>query len=171
MICLFMFSMAGHADDNSKIGVIDFKQIQQDSILGKEIQQKIIHKVEALKSEIQTKQDTIKEMQENYKRESLLLSDEQKGRKENELRTAINEYRVLQNQSTQEYARIRAELTGDLSKTVSEIAEKIGKSKGYLLIIEKQSGSVVYAKESLDLTGLFVEEIDKIEKQDTAEKK
>ena len=168
MICLLMHSAASYAEDNSKIGVVDFQQIMQNSKSGQEIQSKIKQKGEALKSELQKKQDEIKEMEEKYKRESIILSNEQKVQKEREIRAELNEYRILQNQNTQEFNKIRAELVNDVQKTVVAFAQKIGKSQGYLLIIEKQSGTVLYAKDSLEITNQFVEEIDK---QQTTEKK
>ena len=117
---------------------------------------------------VTNQQDEIKNMQEKYKRESLLLSDEQKVQREREIRAELNEYRILQNQNTQEYNKIRTELINDVRKNIVDFAQKIGKSQGYLLIIEKQSGTVLYTKDSLDITNQFVGEIDK---QNNTEKK
>ena len=131
---------------------------------GLEVQSKIKQQGEALKSELQNKQDEIKGMQEKYKRESVILSDEQKVRKEREIRAELNEYRVLQNQNTQKFNKIRSELINNVRKTIVDLAEKMGKSKGYMLIIERQSGTVLYAKDTLDITNQFVSEIDKQKK-------
>ena len=73
MTCLLLHSVASHAGDVSKIGVVDFQQILQNSKSGQEIQSKIKQKGEAFKSELQKKQEEIQEMQEKYKREYLLL--------------------------------------------------------------------------------------------------
>jgi outer membrane protein len=168
LICLLMLSGTSYADDNFKIGVVNFQQILQNSKSGQEIQSKIKQKGEAFKSELQKKQDEIKELQEKYKRESVILSNEQKVQKEREIRAELNEYRILQHQNTQEFNKIRTELVNDVQKIVVDFAQKFGKSEGYLLIIEKQSGTVLYAKDSFDITKQFVEEIDK---QNSAEKK
>ena len=103
-------------------------------------------------------------MQEKYKRESVILSDEQKVRKEHEIRAKLNEYRVLQNQNTQTFNKIRSELINTVRKAIVDLAQKMGKSKGYMLIIERQSGTVLYAKDPLDITNQFVSEIDKQKK-------
>ena len=142
MVFFLMNSQVSRAGDNSKIGVVDFQQILQESKSGLEVQSELKQKGEALKSELQIKQDEIKEMQEKYKRESVILSDEQKVRKEREIRTELNEYRVLQNQNTQKFNQIRSELINNVRKTIVDLAQKMGKSKGYMLIIEKQSGTV-----------------------------
>ncbi len=110
MAFFLMHSEVSRAGDNSKIGVVDFQQILQNSKSGHEVQSKIKQKGEALKFELQNKQDEIKGMQEKYKRESVILSDEQKVRKEREIRAELNEYRVLQNQNTQKFNKIRSEL-------------------------------------------------------------
>ena len=167
MTFLFLHSTAAYAGDNFKIGVVDFQQVLQKSKSGQEIQDQIKQKGEALKSEIQKKQDDIKIMQEKYKRESLVLSDEQKVQKERELRDAINAYRMLQNQNNQKFNKLRSELINGAQKTIVGLAEKMGKSQGYQLIIEKQSGTVLYAEDALEITDQFVEQFDK---QDTAKK-
>ena len=165
---LLIHSAAAYAGDSFKIGVVDFQQVLQKSKSGQEIQNQIKQKGEALKSEIQKKQDEIKIMQEKYKRESLVLSDEQKAQKERELRDQINAYRVLQNQNNQKFNKLRSELINDAQKTIVDLAEKIGQTQGYLLIIEKKSGTVLYAGDALEVTDQFVEQFDK---QDTARKK
>ena len=162
-ILVFMLTQvaAGHAGGSTKIGVVDFQEILQNSRSGQEIQSKIKEQGQALKVELQKKQDEIKEMQEKYKRESVILSDEQKARKERELRAELNEYRALQNQTTQKFNQIRSELVNKVRKAVMDLAQKLGKSKGYTLIIEKQSGTVLYAKDPIYITDQFVSGIDK----------
>ena len=164
MVFFLMHSEVSRAGDNSKIGVVDFQQILQNSKSGLEVQSKIKQQGEALKSELQNKQDEIKGMQEKYKRESVILSDEQKVQKEREIRAELNEYRVLQNQNNQKFNKIRSDLINDVRKTIVDLAQKMGKSKGYMLIIEKQSGTVLFAKDPLYITDQFVSEIDKQKK-------
>ena len=164
MVFFLMHSEVSRAGDNSKIGVVDFQQILQNSKSGLEVQSKIKQQGEALKSELQNKQDEIKGMQEKYKRESVILSDEQKVQKEREIRAELNEYRVLQNQNNQKFNKIRSDLINDVRLTIVDLAQKMGKSKGYMLIIEKQSGTVLFAKDPLDITNQFVSEIDKQKK-------
>ena len=162
VLVLFLVHVeASHADGKMKFGVVDFQEILQKSKSGRDAQSKIKAQGEALKIELQKKQDEIKEMQEKYKRESVILSDEQKVQKERELRTELNEYRVLQNQNTQKFNQIRSELVNNVRKAVMDLAQKLGKSKGYTLIIEKQSGTVLYAKDPLYITDQFASEIDK----------
>ena len=167
-IFLLTLSVVGFAGDDAKFGVVDFQQILQDSKSGQEIQNKIKLGGETLKSELQAKQAEIKELQEQYKREALILTSEQKAQKERELRAEVNEYRILQNQHAQEFNKLKAELINDVRKKIVAFAEKIGKSRGYLLIIEKQSGTILYAKDSLEITDQVMEEIDK---QAASEKK
>ena len=164
MALFLMHTEVSRAGDNAKIGVVDFQQILQKSKSGLELQSEIKQKGEALKSELQNKQKEIKEMEEKYKRESVILSDEQKVKKERELRAELNEYRVLQNQNSQEFNKLRSELINNVRKKVVDLAQKMGESKGYMLIIEKQSGTVLYAKDPLDITDQFVSEIDKEKK-------
>ena len=161
MICLLLYSVASYGDDNFKVGLLDFQQILKQSKTGQKIQSEIKQKRESLTSELQEKQNRIKEMQEKYKRESLVLSNEIKVQKEHEIRAELNEYQMLQNQKNQEFNKIRTELINEVTKRIVDFAQKIGKSQGYFMIIEKQSGTVLYAKDSLEITDQFIKKIDK----------
>lgn len=161
LVLFLVHVVASHAGGKAKIGVVDFQKVLQKSKSGRDAQNQIQAQGEALKVELQKKQDEIKEMQEKYKRESVILSDEQKVQKERELRTELNAYRVLQNQNTQKFNQIRSELVNKVRKAVMDLAQDIGKSKGYTLIIEKQSGTVLYAKDPLYITDQFASGIDK----------
>jgi outer membrane protein len=149
-----------HAENISKIAVVDFQYVLRNSKAGQEIQSKILKKGEALKSELKEKQDDIKEMQERFKEESPILSNDARVKKERELGAALNEYRILQRQNTQEFNELRAELINDLKETIVDFARKTGESQGFSLIIERQSGNILYAKDSLEITDQFVDAVD-----------
>jgi Skp family chaperone for outer membrane proteins len=51
-------------------------------------------------------------------------------------------------------------LINNVRKTVVKLAQEVGKSEGYMLIFEKQSGAVLFAKDSLEITDRFVEDMD-----------
>ena len=168
MVFLLMHSIASYGGDNFKVAVVDFQRILQNSKLGQQSENEVKQKGEALKSELQKKQEEIKTMQERFKRESPVLSQEIKVQKERELRAELNEFRVMQNQNTQEFNKLRSELINNVRKTVVKLTQEMGKSEGYMLIFEKQSGAVLFAKDSLEITDRFIEDMDE---QNEPEKK
>jgi len=159
--CLILFSPVCNAGDAVKIGVVDFQQILNQSSTGKSAQEKINKKGRALKAEIEKAQADIKAFQDKARREAPLLDKDQKQEIEGQMRGKLNKFRVLQEKHTSEFNAFKNEQIGKVKNSVMKLAVKIGQQKGYLLIIEKQSGAVLYTKESSKLTDRFVKEIDK----------
>ena len=159
--CLFLFSTVSNAGDAVKIGVVDFQQILNQSRTGKSAQEKINKKGRAFKAEIEKAQTDIKAFQDKARREAPLLDNDQKQEIERQMRGKLNELRMLQEKHTKEFNAFKNEQIAKVKNSVMNLAAKIGQRKGYLVIIEKQSGAVLYTKESSKLTDRFVKEIDK----------
>ena len=78
MICFLLMSHYSHAADTDKIAVIDFQQILTGSIKGKSVQNDINRKGAEIKALLDEAQTDIKKMQDQYKYEASLLSEEEK---------------------------------------------------------------------------------------------
>jgi outer membrane protein len=159
--CLILFSPVCNADDDVKIGVIDFQQVLNQSRTGKSVQEAINKKGQAFKAEIEKAEEEIKAFQDKARREAPLLDDDQKKDIERQMRGKLNKFRALQEKHTSEFNAFKNKQIGKVKNSVMKLAVKIGQKKGYLVIIEKQSGAVLYTKESSKLTDQFVKEIDK----------
>ena len=159
--CLILLSPVCNAGDAVKIGVVDFQQVLNQSRTGKSAQEAINKKGEVYRAEIEKAQADIKDFQDKARREAPLLDENQKQEIERQMRGKLNEFRMLQEKHTGEFNAFKNEQIGKVKDSVMKLAAKIGQQKGYLVIIEKQSGAVLYTKESSKLTDQFAKEIDK----------
>jgi Skp family chaperone for outer membrane proteins len=169
VVCLLLFNGVGFADDTIKIGVIDFQQILNESATGKSVQDEINKIGQTFKTEIENTQSDIKAFQEKARREAPLLDEEQKKEIDRQMRTKLNELRILQEQHTKEFNTFRNEQLGNVKESVIRLAARIARDMGYQLIIEKQSGSVLYEDKAMQLTSQFIEALD--QQKSTEEKK
>lgn len=160
-VCLLLFNRVCHADDPIKIGVVDFQQIMSDSTTGQSVEDEINKKGQALKAEIDKLQSDIQSFQDKARREAPLLDEDQKKEIDRQMRAKLNELRVLQEKNTNAFNTFKNERVGSVKDSVIQLAAKIGQEKGYLLIIEKQSGAVLYEDKASQLTSQFIEAIDK----------
>ena len=158
--CLILFSTFCNAGDAVTIGVVDFQQILNHSRTGKSAQEKINKKGQALKTEIEKAQADIKAFQDKARREAPLLDDVQKQEIERQMRSKLNGFRMLQEKHTNEFNAFKNQQIANVKNSVIKLAAKIGQEKGYLVIIEKQSGAVLYTNASSKLTDRFLKEID-----------
>ena len=160
-VCLLLFNWSGYADDAIKIGVVDFQQIINESSTGKAVQDEINKKGQTFKTEIENAQSDIQAFQDKARREAPLLDEEQKKEIERQMRMKINELRILQEQHTNAFNAFKNEQLANVKESMIRLAARIAREKGYLLIIEKQSGAVLYEDKSLQLTSQFIEAIDR----------
>ena len=156
--------LAGAAD-SPKIGIIDFKTLIDNSVAGDSAKSEIKDKGEALKAELVKSQTDLKKMQETYKRESMLWTEDQRKEKQRSFQIELNDLKKLQLQKAKEFNEFRAELFNELKEKLVTYLEKKAKKEGLSLIIEKRSGEVLYADPAMDITQDIIQQYDEIDKQ------
>ena len=161
MICFLLVNINAYAASIDKIGIIDFQQILNNSIEGKAVQKEIMQKREELKSELDKAQADIKTLQEQYKKEVLILNKEERQSREREFRMKLNDFRKLRLNNQKEFNDFRIKLINEVKKDIVDYADKKGKKEGYALIIEKQSGEVFYFRNSLNITDDIIQDYNK----------
>ena len=149
------------AADGFKIGMVDFKQFMDTSIEGKSIQKEIKDKGEQLKSELKKRQTELNKLQEEYKREAPLWTQKQKQEKERSFRIRINDFNKLKRNNEKEYNEFNIKRINEAKGNILEYAKKKAKKEGYHLIFEKQTGSILYAHGSINITDELIRESDK----------
>lgn len=160
IICC-LTSASGMAEE-LKIGVIDFKKIVVESSPGKLMANEIKAKGDEFQKKIQEEKNQIDEMKKNIERESLVLNDDKKQEKEREFRIKVNDFKKMQQDFTRQFKQLEIESLNKLQKQVYEVSDKIGKDKGYSLIIEQKTAGVIYSQEKLDITDLVIKELNLI---------
>ena len=161
MICFLFVNVHAYAADIDKIGVVDFQKIMDSSLEGKAVKNEIMKKGAELKSELDKAENEIKTLQEEYKKEALILNEQEKQAREREFRVKLNDFRKLQINNRKEFDELRVKLINEVKKDVVATAEKKGKAEGYVLIIEKQSGEVLYSPDSINITDDIIRDYDK----------
>lgn len=153
------------AGDNEKIGIVDFKELINNSKAGSLVKTEIKEKGEALQTELNKSQADLKRMQQTYERESILWTEKQRKEKQKSFQIKLNELKKLQLQNTREFNEFRSNLFNELKEKLVNYLETKGKDEGYALIIEKQSGEVLYANPSFDITKDIIKHYDNITKE------
>ena len=157
---LCFVSFAGAADV-AKIGVVDFQKVLQNSSAGKYAQAEINKKGKEMEAELAKKGADIEERKKQLERESLVMSKEMREQKQREIRIQINDLKVMQQKYTREFKAFENRLVQRIRKDVIKIVEGIGKSEGYLLIVEKKTGEVIYTPNTVDITDAFIKNYNK----------
>ncbi|MGD9308083.1 MAG: OmpH family outer membrane protein [Desulfosarcina sp.] len=134
----------------AKIGVVEFKRLFENSEAGKEIKQQITEQGKQMESELKTKGAEIEELKKRLEREALVMSKEMREEKEREFRIKVNDIKTLQKKYEEQLQGIQTKLMGGLQAETLEVINEIGKSGGYLMIMDKRG--VLYAPNTIDIT-------------------
>jgi outer membrane protein len=145
--------MLSHAE--LKIGYINSEQIFNEYEGTRKAQEQFDEEVKKLEQQAEEMKKEIQQLQEKLQQQSLLLSNEQKKKIQDELQEKMVEYQTFLRENLGREGKVvqkNMELTKPIIDKINTILQKIGKEENYDYIFDARGGSVVYAKDKYDLT-------------------
>ena len=100
--------------------------------------------------ELKKRGAAIEETRKRLEREALVMSKEMREQKERDFRIKVNDIKTLQKKYEAELQGIQKKMMGELQAATLEIINDIGKSGGYLMIMDKRG--VLYSPGTIDIT-------------------
>ena len=111
--------------------------------------------------ELESKQQEVDNLRQNYQQEAYLLPDNLKQRRQDEIRTKETELRTLQQQrfgAGGDLDQKRAELLKPVQDRVYGAIERVAREKNYAFVFDRaHSGTVIYAGEKYDISNQVLE--------------
>ncbi|MEF9438202.1 MAG: OmpH family outer membrane protein [Candidatus Mariimomonas ferrooxydans] len=152
---LFMGVISAQGAD-LKIGHVDLSKALNDSDRGKKAAKIMEDMINDKKSILIKKENEIKELEEEMKRQSSILTPESMKEKREHLDNLYKNYKRNGKDFQEEIQKKEAELTHKIQKDLLEIVKKIGKEEGYTMIFESGTGGILCAREEFDITDKVV---------------
>jgi outer membrane protein len=140
-----------------KIAVIDLQQVVRKSEAGQEALKKLQAKFDALKKQLEAKEEELRRFKEDLEKKAPLLSPEARQEKEREYQKMLREYQAQREDAQYEMKQAEQKalqpIMHDLEKVVKEMAQK----EGYDLLLEKRMPGLYWASPEIDLTEHVIE--------------
>jgi len=146
------------AADVAKIGTIDFQRIIDLSDAGKAAQEKLNKQAKEMEANLEKKKVEIEADRKQFDREALVMNKEMKDAKERDIRIKINDFKQLQQRYTGVARELQFRLVGQMRKDVDILVKEMGKKEGYLLILERKEGGVIYMPSTIDMTDKVIKQ-------------
>ena len=150
-ICCFAFFAASHAQ---RYAVVDTKFILDKMPEYKDAQKQLDQTSAQWQKEIDDKQAVLDKMYKDYEAEQVMLSDELKKKRENELFNKEKEVRDLQRKRfgfEGDLFKKRQELIKPIQDKVYNAVQKMAVARSYDFILDKSEGiTVIFADPKLD---------------------
>jgi outer membrane protein len=155
---LMSFSLAAAAE--VKIGLVDMSKAIQDSIEGKRAKKELENDFNKKKKDLEKLEADLKKKKEDFDKKALVLADDIKAKKQQELQVEFGKYQEAVGKNQMEIQKHEHELTGPIIQKIRKIIEDIAKKEGYTVVLEKSEQLALYSTKEIDLTDRVVKEVD-----------
>ena len=144
--------VASPAYAQGKIAVVDFNRASQEVNEGAQIQAELMELQRTRQERMNDMEKQIMGMRSEYEKQAMILSEDTRRQKEQEIMAATQEYQQAVMAAQQEMQQAYEQKAGGLFQKLRTVCEKIGAEKGYSMILETSQGGVVYAGNAEDVT-------------------
>lgn len=153
---LALFSTNVSAAGAPKIGFVSVEKILSTAPQVEAVNTAMLERFGGKREELQALETEIKTMQENYKRNELVMTEDKLAELRNAIIAKVQSYKQMEAVLTQEVSTMRSQELAVLQKSVRTIIQDIAKAGGYDLVL---SEGIVYANDSLDISDQVLEKM------------
>jgi outer membrane protein len=156
--------LQGHilAAGEMKFAVVDIQKFQENSVAFQKVRAEIKARFEALQEKLDRERDALMKLDEELKKQSMMLSLDAQEDKQRELEKKRRYYKYLQEDFSQEIKALEVDAIKKTMKELETVVKGIAKKEGYTLILERRTLGLMYYDPSADITEQVIKGYDKI---------
>jgi len=150
----------------SRIGYVDVQRVIVRSVAGVAAREQLEKDKVTMQKDVDNRKVEVDKLREEMEKKGLVLSAESRREKEETLQRKVRDLRRLAEDLEKELQKKEQAATQKILQELTGIIEKMGKERGFLLIVERRSGGVIYGDPEGDVT----DEVIKLYDQEKAKK-
>ena len=154
---LFFFFYLNNANSNNFV-YLDVQYIIDNSKLGKFYKEEIKVLQNQNTSKLKTKEKEITELELEIKNKKNVLSENEIGKKVNELNVLIKDYQILRNKFNNKILKIKKNYTENILKKLNPILTNHVKANDIKVVLDKKN--VLVGIKTLDITDIILTKLD-----------
>jgi outer membrane protein len=163
LMILMVTSASALAAGAPKIAYVSVEKILTEAPQVQAVNDSMLERFGGRKTELQEMEKGINEMQENYKRNELVMTEDKLNELKNGIIAKIQDFKQKEAVLQQEVATVRNQELAVLQQSVRSIIQDIAKADKYDLILTSEG--VAYANEDLDISNKVLERMNKAYKK------
>jgi outer membrane protein len=144
-----------------KIGVVDIQQVQQESLAFEKENAKLQKEAEALQKRLTDEGNALQKLQEDYEKQSMMLSLDAQEDKKLEYESKARHYNYLREDLSAKLKHLQTAASTRLLNELSGVVREIGLQGGYTIILQKRGTGLLYNDGSVDITAEVISAYDK----------
>ncbi len=157
---ILILAVASFAKD-FRVGIIVSSRIMEEYTEAVDAQQILTDEIAEWQRQAQDMETEIMALEEEYQQLALVLSEEKKAQKEEELTRKYQEYRQYQASLEQKAYQRNQELFKPINEKVQTIIDRIAQEQGFDIILDAVGSNIAYADPQLDITEQVLAELKK----------
>jgi len=147
---------------DTKIAIVDMKQVISTSSAGKKAEGVIKQKMESLQASLKSDQDSFIAMQKEGEKKGAAWSDSVKREKAAAFLKKRQEFEKKQANANEELRKLREQQINPVIKKLEEVVAKIAADNGYAIVLPRNM--VLYATDAVDISNTVITELNKVMK-------
>lgn len=155
-----LFGSAAAAQPPSRIGYVDLQKVLAKSTAGVAAREQIEREKAAMQKDVDGKRAEIERLKDELDKKGPLLSAEARKEKQETLERKLRDLRRLLDDYQRELEKKEHGLLQKVLQDLSGLIERIGKQRGYLMIVDRKSPGLMYAAPEADLTDEIIKAYD-----------
>ena len=150
----------GQAAGLQRIAFIDVQRVLARSAAGVAAREQLEREKATMQKEMDNKRKELETLREELEKKGALLTPEVRRDKQDLFERKRRDAARLADDFQKELERKESMLLQKVLQEVSGIIEKLGKERGYYLVVEKRGAGVIYASAEADLTDEIIRAYD-----------
>jgi len=150
------------SEQGCKIGIIDMEAFQEKSVSFQKIKEKLRAKFQALQNKLDKEKEELMRLEDEFKKQSMMLSLDAKETKKKELEKKRRHYKYLYEEYSIEMKEAEREARRAVGKEIEKVVEEIGRKKGFTIILEKRTVGLIYYRDEIDITDEVIKAYDRL---------
>ena len=151
-LALFPHKVDAAQQQGTRLAVIDMQKVMRESRAGKTAMEKLNKKFEKLREELKKKQEELKAFKEDLEKKAPLLNEDARAEKERQYKKMLREFKDQSDDAQFEMRQLESRTMEPILKELEKVVTKIGKEKGYTIILENKMPGLYYVRPDVDIT-------------------
>jgi len=135
-----------------RIAFVDVQRVLARSAAGVTAREQLEREKAAMQKQVDGQRVDAERLREELEKKGQLLSADARREKQETLERKVRDVRRLVDDLQKELQKKEQEILAKVLNDISGVVQKIGKEKGYTLIVERRGASVVYGAPEADVT-------------------
>lgn len=136
----------------SRVGFVDIQKVLARSAAGVAAREQLEKEKAVMQKQVDDQRVELEKMRDELEKKGQLLSPDARREKQEALERKVRDARRLVDDLQNTLQKKEEAMLGRVLQDVSGLIQKVGKDKGYTMVLERQRSSILYASAEADIT-------------------